>query len=236
MPKKQGIKALFNNIAPEYDKLNHILSLDIDKIWRRRAVKYIIEPQKAQKLLDIACGTGDFTLAIAKKANPESEIIGLDLSEEMMKIGRKKIEGEGYSSRISLVEGDSEAIKYSTGYFDRVSVAFGVRNFENLSLGLSEMHRVLKPGGRLVILELSIPSNPIFLYLYKLYFLKILPFIGGKISGNKSAYEYLPSSVMNFPKPDKFKGIMSDCGFKNIIYKPYTFGICSLFIGEKDTD
>lgn len=233
MPKKQGIKALFNNIAPEYDKLNHILSLDIDRIWRRRAVKHIIQVDEAQKILDIACGTGDFTIAIAKKANKKTEIIGLDLSEEMMKIGRQKVEAEGFSSMVDLVEGDSEALKYNDNHFDRISVAFGVRNFENLSLGLSEMYRVLKPGGRLVILELSIPSNPILLYLYKLYFLKILPFIGGKISGDSAAYKYLPASVMNFPKPDKFKQIMADCGFSAVEYKPYTFGICSLFIGNK---
>lgn len=233
MQKKQGIKALFNNIAPDYDKLNHVLSLNIDKIWRKKAVRHIVDTQENLSILDIACGTGDFTLAIAKIANKDSKIIGLDLSEEMLKIGRIKVEKNGYNHNTTLIEGDSEDIKYDNESFDRVSAAFGVRNFENIPLGLSEIHRVLKPGGKLIILELSVPSNSVFRFLYKLYFLNILPFIGGLVSGHKGAYEYLPKSVLNFPKPDKFLELMQGAGFKETKHEAYSFGICSLFIGIK---
>lgn len=233
MPKKEKITMLFDSIAPEYDRLNHLLSLDIDKTWRRRAVRRIVDRQCPLNILDVACGTGDFTIAIARKAAPGSRITGLDLSEGMLGIGREKVCKAGLSGAVSLEQGDSEDIPYGEGSFDRISVAFGVRNFEHIDKGLEEMFRVLKTGGKAVILELSVPRNGIMLWLYKQYFLRILPMIGGKISGDRAAYEYLPASVLRFPGPEKFKAIMEAAGFSDVRHKSFTFGICRMYTGVK---
>lgn len=249
MAKKEGIRRLFNSIAGEYDKLNHILSLNIDKRWRKKAVRQIADTQEVLKVLDVACGTGDFTIEIARNVGPGSTVTGIDLSEGMLEVARKKCEAEarkgkgekyvtenrkdGRLAEIDLVQGDCEAMPYEDDTFDRIGVGFGVRNFENLPKGLTEMHRVLKKDGKLVILELSIPSNPIIRWFYKLYFLKILPAIGGWISGNRGAYEYLPASVLQFPAPEKFMQMMSDAGFSKVQHKSFTFGICRMYIGKK---
>lgn len=231
MPKKENIRNLFDDIAPDYDKLNHILSLDIDKSWRSKAIREIVERDTPLNILDVASGTGDFAIGTARKAADGSHITGIDLSEGMLKIGREKVAKEGLSDMISMQEGDCEALPFPDGTFDRVTVAFGVRNFEHLETGLSEMLRVLKPGGKLVILELSVPSNPLLLALYKLYFLHILPAIGGKVSGNKGAYRYLPVSVLHFPKPEAFMKMMSGCGYSEVRHRAFTFGICRMYIG-----
>lgn len=233
MPKKERIRQLFDNIAPEYDRLNHLLSLDIDKTWRRRAVRQIVDTSAPLNILDVACGTGDFAVAIARKAAEGSHITGLDLSEGMLSIGREKILKAGLASVIGLEQGDSEDIPYGEGCFDRVSAAFGVRNFEHLDKGLREMFRVLKKGGKLVILELSVPRNSVMRWLYNLYFLKILPVIGGRVSGDRGAYEYLPASVLNFPGPDRFREMMTGAGFSQVRHKAFTFGICRMYIGIK---
>lgn len=231
MAKKEKIKSLFDNIAPDYDKLNHILSLNIDKGWRRKAVKEIADSAKPLTVLDVACGTGDFTIEIARKAAEGSSIIGIDLSEGMMKVGREKLKAAGIDA--TLEYGDCEALTYPGSSFDRVSVGFGVRNFEHLEIGLKEMYRVLKPGGKLVILELSVPSNPVIRWCYKLYFLKILPAIGGWVSGNRGAYKYLPASVLHFPTPDKFIPMLKEAGFGDVRHKAFTLGICRMYVGIK---
>ena len=231
MAKKENIRKLFDNIASDYDRLNHILSLNIDKGWRRKAVKETIDKSEPMQILDVACGTGDFTIEIARKAPQGSNIIGIDLSEGMMEIGRKKIATAAVDA--TLEYGDCEALTYADNSFDRISVGFGVRNFEHLEQGLKEMHRVLKKDGKLVILELSIPSNSIIRWCYKLYFLKILPAIGGWISGNRGAYNYLPASVLHFPAPDKFQTMMLNAGFSSVEHKAFTFGICRMYIGKK---
>ena len=231
MAKKEGIRKLFDNIAPDYDKLNHILSLNIDKGWRKKAVREIVDVQSPIAVLDVACGTGDFTIEIAQKAAKGSRVTGIDLSEGMMKIGREKIKAAGVSA--DMVQGDCEALPYADGTFDRISVGFGVRNFEHLEIGLQEMLRVLKPGGKLVILELSVPSKSLVRWFYKLYFLKILPAIGGMVSGDIGAYEYLPASVLRFPAPDKFTAMMQQVGYRNIVHRALTFGICRMYIGTK---
>ena len=231
MAKKEGIRKLFDNIAPDYDKLNHILSLNIDKGWRKKAVKEIVDTVQPLEILDVACGTGDFTIEIAQKAAPGSKVTGIDLSEGMMKIGREKIKAAGLDA--VMVQGDCEALPYGNGTFHRISVGFGVRNFEHLDIGLQEMHRVLKPAGKLVILELSVPANPVIRWCYKLYFLKILPAIGGWISGDRGAYEYLPASVLRFPAPAKFMEMMQQAGFRNVQHRSLTFGICRMYIGIK---
>ena len=229
MAKKEGIRKLFDNIAPDYDKLNHILSMNIDKGWRKKAVKVIVDKESPLNILDVACGTGDFTIEIAQKAAKGSTITGIDLSEGMMKIGREKIAAAGVDAQ--MVQGDCENLPYSDGEFDRISVGFGVRNFEHLELGLSEMCRVLKQDGKLVVLELSVPSNPIIRWCYKLYFLKILPAVGGWISGDRGAYEYLPASVLRFPAPDVFMEMMRNAGFSKVTHRSLTFGICRMYIG-----
>lgn len=231
MAKKEGIRKLFDNIAPDYDRLNHILSLNIDKGWRRKAVKNLLDTATPLNILDVACGTGDFTIEIAQKAPQGSKITGIDLSEGMMKIGREKIKAAGVDAQ--MVQGDCEQLQYPNDTFHRISVGFGVRNFEHLQQGLCQMHRVLKPGGKLVILELSVPSNPIIRWCYKLYFLKILPAIGGWISGDRGAYEYLPASVLRFPAPDKFAGMLKEAGFTDVGHKALTLGICRMYIGHK---
>ncbi|MBQ7999319.1 MAG: bifunctional demethylmenaquinone methyltransferase/2-methoxy-6-polyprenyl-1,4-benzoquinol methylase UbiE [Bacteroidales bacterium] len=231
MAKKENIRSLFDNIAPDYDKLNHILSLNIDKGWRKRAVCEIADVQQKLSVLDVACGTGDFTIEIAKKVTEGSKIVGIDLSEGMMKVGREKIADAGVDA--TLEYGDCEALDYPENSFDRISVGFGVRNFEHLDLGLKEMCRVLKPGGKLVILELSVPSNPIIRWCYKLYFLNILPMIGGMVSGNRGAYEYLPASVLNFPAPDKFIPMMYEAGFSQVRHHSLTLGVCRMYVGIK---
>lgn len=231
MAKKENIKRLFDNIAPDYDKLNHILSLNIDKGWRKKAVREIVDSDSPLKVLDVACGTGDFTIEIARKAATGSSVTGIDLSEGMMAVGRDKIKAAGVDA--ALEYGDCEALKYADDTFDRISVGFGVRNFEHLAIGLREMCRVLKPAGKLVVLELSVPSNPIIRWCYKLYFLNMLPAIGGMVSGNRGAYEYLPASVLHFPAPDKFIPMLREAGFAEVKHKALTFGVCRMYVGIK---
>ena len=231
MAKKEGIRKLFDNIAPDYDRLNHILSFNIDKGWRKKAVRQIADENRALKVLDVACGTGDFTIEIARKVAPGSEVTGVDISEGMLAVGKEKIRKEGVLA--GLYVADCEALPYEDNTFDRISVGFGVRNFEHLDIGLKEMFRVLKPEGKLVILELSVPSDPVIRWCYKLYFLKILPAIGGLVSGDRGAYEYLPASVLRFPAPELFIRMMRDSGFDTVEHTPLTFGICRMYIGKK---
>ena len=231
MAKKEGVRKLFDNIAPDYDKLNHILSLNIDKGWRKKAVRNLVDTDEPLKVLDVACGTADFTIEIAQKVGKGSEVIGVDISEGMMAVGREKIKKAGVSAELFVA--DCEDLPYADNTFDRISVGFGVRNFEHLELGLSQMCRVLTPGGKLVILELSVPSNAFIRWCYKLYFLKILPAIGGMISGDRGAYEYLPASVLRFPGPDKFIPMLKSAGFAQVEHTPLTLGICRMYVAKK---
>ena len=248
MAEKNFVRSMFNNIAPTYDKLNHILSLNIDKIWRKKAVKRIVKNLKnseTEKLknnsqvlrfsdsqvLDVACGTADSTIALAKAGVPR--VVGVDISEGMLKVGEKKIEELNLNSVISLKVEDCENLSFNDNTFDVAFIAFGIRNFEDKKKGLKELHRVLKPNGHLLILELSVPQNKILLSLYKLYFLHILPFIGKKISGDNKAYTYLPQSVMNFPKPKDFLQTMEECGFNDVRQKALTFGLCRMYEGKR---
>ena len=234
MPKKENVRKMFDSIAGDYDRLNHILSLDVDKSWRKKAVKEIVGGSGAPlRILDMACGTGDFSMAIARDAVPGSRITGADISEGMLAGGRKKVEAAGLCDMISLEAGDCEHLDFPDGSFDRVSIAFGIRNFEHIDKGLSEMYRILRPGGKAVILELSVPGNPALRAAYKLYFLHLLPVIGGLVSGDKDAYRYLPASVLGFPAPEKFKGMMREAGFSDVRATAMTFGICRMFTGVR---
>lgn len=232
-PKAQKVEQMFDSIAPDYDRLNHLLSLGTDKSWRRRALKQIITPSAPQKILDVACGTGDFSIAIAKAAHPHSRITGADLSQGMLDIMQKKVAKEGLQKQISTMRCNCENLPFEDASFDRVTIAFGIRNFEHREAALQEFARVLKPGGKIVILELSVPSKPWLKSLYNFYFTKILPVIGGFVSGNKGAYRYLPASVLNFPGPEAWCATMQDCGFRNVTHKAFTFGICRMYTGTK---
>lgn len=232
-PDSARIRTMFNSIAGDYDKLNHLFSLGIDKSWRRRALKWIVEPGVEQTILDVACGTGDFSIAIARKAAPGTIVTGMDLSEGMLAVMTGKVGKAGLADKVSAVHGNCEKMEFPDDCFDRVTVAFGIRNFEDREAGLREMLRVLKPGGSLVILELSVPSNKFIRKCYNLYFTRILPSIGGWISGDKSAYHYLPASVLKFPGKEEWMGTMTDCGYKSVIHKAFTLGICRMYVGWK---
>ena len=230
MADKNFVRSMFNNIAPTYDKLNHILSLNIDKIWRKKAVKRICKNliNSEAHVLDVACGTADSSIALAKAGIPF--VTGVDISEGMIKVGEEKIKSLNLNN-INLRVEDCENLSFEDNSFDSAFIAFGIRNFEDKKKGLNELRRVLKDNGHLLILELSVPQNKILLSLYKLYFLNILPFIGKKISGDSKAYTYLPNSVMNFPKPKEFMAMMEECGFKNVKQKALTFGLCRIYEG-----
>lgn len=228
--KKMEVASMFNAIAYRYDFLNHFLSLGIDKCWRKKAIKEAGKNQPS-KILDIATGTGDLTFAAAR-LNPR-EIIGIDISEEMLAIARKKLAKKNYPFTIRFETGDSENIHFPDNTFDTAIVAFGVRNFENLEKGLSEINRVLQKGGKFVVLEFSQPRNYLFNKLYHFYFLKIVPFFGKLFSKDERAYTYLPESVDAFPDGEKFLLHMNKCGFINLTFKPLTFGIATLYTGIK---
>ena len=228
--KKQQVAKMFDNISGNYDFLNHFLSMGIDRGWRKKAIN-ILKPLQPKVLLDVATGTGDFAIQ-ATSLNPE-KIIGVDISEGMLEVGRKKIRKLNLSDLIELHSGDSENLRFEENKFDAVTVAFGVRNFENLEKGLAEILRVLKPGGMLVVLEFSKPRRFPFKQLYNFYFKAILPKIGRLISKDSSAYTYLPESVDAFPDGEAFETILKNVGFKNSTCKPLTFGISSIYTAKK---
>ena len=234
MQQKEAVRKMFDNIAGSYDSLNHIMSLDADKSWRKTMLGKLGEGVDGRplKVLDLACGTGDSTIAIARGL-PRAKVTGLDLSEGMLKVMEGKVEKEGLGDRITAVRGDGENLPFSESSFDRVAIAFGIRNFQNREQGLAEMLRVLVPGGRLVVLELSLPEQKVLRALFKCYFLHILPFIGGLISGNRGAYRYLPESVLRFPSREVFLDMMKSAGFSSVGHKALTFGICRMYWGEK---
>ena len=232
-PRIRDTERLFNSIAPTYDSLNHWLSLGVDKSWRRRSLRWIVDPSVPQQILDIACGTGDYSFAIARRAHPDTVVTGVDLTEAMLQVMRSKVEKAGLSGRIVAEQGNAEAMRFADNRFDRATIAFGIRNFEHREQALREILRVLKPGGRLVILELSVPTNPLLRWCYNLYFTRLLPAIGGMVSGDKAAYRYLPASVLSFPNKREWMETMRRCGFHNVSHRAYTLGICRLYIGEK---
>lgn len=228
--KKKQVAEMFDSISGKYDFLNHFLSLGIDIRWRKKAIKMLADLQPKQ-ILDIATGTGDFAIE-SLKLHPE-KVIGVDISEGMLNVGREKMKKRGYSDIIDMQSGDSENLHFDDNKFDAVIVAFGVRNFENLEKGLSEMNRVLRPGGRAIILEFSKPTVFPFKQLYNFYFRWILPKIGKVVSKDNAAYTYLPESVNEFPFGNDFLRILEKTGYKNTKCKPLTLGISSIYVGEK---
>ena len=229
---KEQVEEMFDNIAPTYDRLNHIMSLNIDKIWRRRVMR-IVRRHKARKIMDVATGTGDLAIAMAKRVD-RTQILGVDLSEEMLAVARKKIQKQGLEERIMLEKGDAENLAMvSSESLDAATVAFGVRNFENIERGLSEIYRTLRVGGLLVVLEFSMPKNRLIRWVYSQYAHRLLPRIGGMISKDKRAYTYLPDSVEEFPAPERFAEILKGVGFKSVKLRSQSCGIAYIYIATK---
>ncbi len=230
--KKQQVEEMFDNVAARYDFLNRFLSLRIDTIWRKKAIAHL-KSLNPNIILDVATGTADLALEINKQLHP-SKIVGLDLSEQMLAVGRVKVENAKLSGKITLVKGDSENLTFTDNYFDAVTVSFGVRNFENLDKGLSEINRVLKIGGKLVVLEFSNPKSFPFKQIFGYYFQFVLPTISRLVNKNSgNAYKYLPESVKYFPEGQEFAKHLQNCGFSNIIVQPLTFGTCTIYVAQK---
>ncbi len=228
--KKAQVEEMFDNIAHRYDFLNHLLTLGIDITWRKKAVKFIgtIQPKR---ILDVASGTGDFAFE-ALTLKPE-KVIGFDISEGMMNYGREKAKKMNVADVVEFVKGDSEKMPFADHSFDAITVGFGVRNFENLEVGLKEMFRVVRPGGKVAILEASMPQNAIIRVFHSLYFGKVVPIIGKLFSKDARAYNYLPESVKVFPEGLEFVKILENIGFRNIEWQPLTFGACAFYKMEK---
>ena len=229
--KKEEVREMFDNIAPKYDLLNHTLSMSIDRVWRRRVVGEV-RRAKPGRILDVATGTGDLAIAMARRIR-DVQVLGVDLSEQMLAVARRKIEARGLDGRIVLDRGDAERLAVADASVDVATVAFGVRNFGDLGAGLRELARTIKPGGKVVILEFSRPRNRVFRALYEFYSYKILPRIGGLVSRDKRAYEYLPASVGEFPAPEEFMAMMARAGFRNCRARSPSFGIAQIYIGER---
>lgn len=224
------IADLFNHIAPHYDFLNHLLSFQIDRLWRKKALKKAAYDQWPLAL-DVACGTGDFAIQLMKSG--ASKVEGVDISDEMIKVGCQKVLKAGWQQKIHLSVGDGAALPFADNTFDIVTVAFGVRNFEERAKSLAEIHRVLKPNAQTVILEFSMPTAFPIKQCYTFYFKRLLPLIGGMISGDKKAYEYLPESVARFPKGDDFLKELQAVGFSDLHYMSLSFGIAAVYYGTK---
>ncbi|MDR2084248.1 MAG: bifunctional demethylmenaquinone methyltransferase/2-methoxy-6-polyprenyl-1,4-benzoquinol methylase UbiE [Bacteroidales bacterium] len=220
---------IFNDIAKTYDRINHYLSLNIDKYWRNKALAKHIDKSTA-KVLDIACGTGDFAINAAQLG--ANNIIGIDLSTKMLDIAKEKIKKKNLDNIIHVQEGDCNSLDFDDNTFDIATIAFGVRNFENLDKSLNEVLRVLKDGGKIIILEFTSPRNKVFKRMYNFYIKNILPSIGRLISGNKGAYIYLPTSIGEFLQYEEFTRYLKRIGFKNVYYKSLTAGIASVYYGE----
>ena len=216
---------MFDDIAVRYDRFNHVSSFGADRSWRRKAVREIVDTKEPIQVLDVATGTADFAIAVNRKAAHGSHITGIDLSEGMLEVGKAKCQG----LPIDLEVGDAENLRFADDTFDRVCVAFGVRNFENLMKGLRDMQRVLKPGGKLIILELSYPKNRLIFSFYKFYSLKVLPKIGAGMTGNTGAFTYLPDSILKFPLPEKFIPMLREAGFSTVRARQFMFGVCRMY-------
>ena len=222
---------MFDNIAPTYDKLNHILSLSIDKVWRRRVVRKV-RRMKPLRILDLATGTGDLAIKMAKRI-PKARIMGVDLSENMLAVAAEKVRRQGLDDHIALYQGDAENLDLTDGVVDVVTVAFGVRNFGNVDQGLQEIWRVLRSGGHIVVLEFSTPRNFLVRKLYQFYSNHFMKPIGGLVSRDRKAYNYLPDSIVEFSSPEEFLEQLQRAGFEQCRRRSQSFGIAQIYIGKK---
>ena len=231
LTKKQQVATMFNDIAGRYDFMNRFLSAGIDIKWRKKAIRQLLDINP-KKILDVATGTADVAIMAAEILHPDS-VIGIDISDGMLSVGKQKIKKLNLQNTIELLNGDSETINFDNNSFDAVTVAFGVRNFENLEKGLSEIKRVLKPGGRLVVLEFSQPKKTGTKAFYNLYMKIVAPNMGKLFSKNRDAYQYLDESIKKFPEGKNFTAILDNLGYKKTFSKPLSLGICSIYCGEK---
>ena len=229
--KKEEVREMFDNIAPKYDLLNHTLSMSIDRIWRRRVVR-IVRRCRPHRILDVATGTGDLAIEMARRIRGV-QVLGVDLSEGMLDVARRKVTARGLDGRVVLDAGDAEHLHVADASVDVATVAFGVRNFGDLGRGLAELSRALRPGGRIVILEFSTPTMPVFGRLYDWYSHRVLPRIGGWLSHDRQAYDYLPRSVDEFPQPEEFLTILAAAGFRDCRARSQSFGIAQIYTAEK---
>ena len=229
--KKEQMRQMFDRIAPSYDRLNHIMSLNIDRSWRKRGVA-LVKKGAPKRILDLATGTADLAIYMAEQM-PDVQIVGGDISAEMLEVGARKVRKAGLAQRITLCRADAEALAFEPESFDAVTVAFGVRNFADLSLSLSQMHRVLRTGGQVMILELSTPRNSLVRWCYELYAFRFLPWIGGLISRDKPAYRYLPASIRAFHRPERVVEMMREAGFREVIKESKCFGIAHIYTAKK---
>ena len=229
--KGEQVEQMFDNIAPTYDVLNHRLSGDIDKRWRRKAIAQLA-PFRPQKLLDVATGTGDFALLAARMLQPQ-QLIGADISEGMMAVGRQKVQRQGLEKIISFRREDCMQLSFADGSFDAVTAAFGIRNFKDLDTCLRELHRVLRPGGHLSIVELSAPVRPPMSWFFKIYSHTLLPLYARMVSKDKSAYRYLISSIEAFPQGEEMTQILRKAGFEQVTFRRLTFGVCTMYLATK---
>lgn len=228
--KVEQVERMFDHIAPAYDRLNHLMSLGIDRSWRRTALKWL-RPHRPQQMMDVATGTGDFALLACRMLRPQS-LVGTDISEGMMQVARRKAREAGLDDRIRFRREDCEALTFADASFDAVTVAFGIRNFEHLDRGLREMCRVLRPGGHLVILELSTPDRFPMKQLYRIYS-RLIPLMGRLVSHDRSAYTYLPQSIRAFPQGEVMSESIRRAGFSDVRFRRLTFGVCTLYMATK---
>ena len=229
--KSIQVERMFDHIAPAYDGLNHLLSLGIDRIWRRKAIRWL-KQFRPRRIMDVATGTGDFAILACKMLCPDA-LAATDISEGMMQIGRAKAQKAGLGGKITFAKEDCSALSFPDGSFDAATVAFGIRNFEDLDKALAEIHRVLAPHGVLAILELSTPEHFPMKQLYALYSRLIIPGIGRMFSKDNHAYHYLPDSIKAFPQGERMQGIIRKAGFKSVEFKRLTFGICTFYMAKK---
>lgn len=232
-PKREQVEAMFNHIAPTYDLLNHTLAFGIDRRWRRKAIE-ALKPFAPQTILDVATGTGDFAILAARCLNPE-RIIGIDISEGMMEVGRQKVNDAGLQSVIRFQKDDCTALSFDGATFDAVTVSYGARNFENLEGGLREMCRVLKPGGHLMLVELTTPPRFPMKQLFGIYSHVVMPLVGRLISHDDSAYTYLPRSMEAFPQAERLVPMLRSCGFSDVQFRRFTFGLSTMYLATKQS-
>ncbi len=229
--KGEQVEEMFDNIAPAYDFMNRAMTLGIDRSWRKKVVKAVAAATPST-ILDVATGTGDLAIQLAK-ANPQAQLTGIDLSEGMLEVGRRKVAQANLDNRITLRQADCLALPFADASFDIVTVAFGVRNFEHLDKGYAEMQRVLRPGGTLIVLELSTPTSPVVKPFYKLYTRGIIPLLGRMISKDSRAYSYLPESIAAMPQGERMLQLMSGAGLSDCSLRPLTFGVSTIYTGTK---